>query len=352
LGFAQLLLRSKQEPLTEHQRSQVQRIVGSGEHLLALLNDVLALARIESGSLSISVENVELDYILEECREIALRLAAGTEVTIRPERVAAGVARRIRADPTRLRQVLLNLIANAIKYNRPGGEVGVEVTGDATCVTLAVVDTGLGIAKEHHGELFTPFSRLGHENSAIEGTGIGLSLSRKLAYLMGGRLEFDSEQAIGSRFAISLPAGHSTPAADPLVRTETASWLFEPPVRYRVLYVEDNPGNLVLMQGIFDELQAFELLTAVDGERGVECARRSLPQLILMDLNLPGMSGFDALTALKVNPRTASIPVIAITADAMPATADRCQRAGFDAYLTKPLHIERLVEHLGRVFQQ
>lgn len=348
LGFAQLLEAGRTDPLTERQRSQVQYILKAGDHLLDLINEVLDLARIETGRLSVSIEEVSLGAALGESLAVIAPIADRRKITVTaPD--ADGLP-AVRADFIRLKQVLLNLLSNAVKYNNEGGSVTVTVTddGDDQPVGIAVADDGPGIPADRRDELFQPFNRLGAETSEVEGTGIGLALSKALIELMGGTIDVESGPGQGAVFRIRVPRGTMPTASAPPTAPDpepasTGARL--------VLYVEDNPANIRLIREVIDEWGDMAVITAHTGELGLEMAIDHRPDVILMDINLPGMNGLATLAALKRDPRTRAIPVIALSADAMPKAVARGREAGFQTYLTKPVKIPELRQALARALE-
>jgi len=341
LGFAQLLQRDKKEPLTERHRERVHQILKGGEHLLRLIDDILDLSRIEAGNVSISAESVGVAEVLSEVR-----------VTLEPTAVRAGVqidletptelAATVRADRTRFAQILMNYGSNAIKYNRPGGRVIFALQASKPgFVRVEVSDTGVGIPLEKQDKIFQPFQRAGQETGPIEGTGIGLAISRRLAELMGGVVGFQSEQGQGSRFWVELPA-HVEPASAGAGVAAGRSSRLDNEGKGLILYVEDNPANISFMVDLLEVFEGLDLLTAPTAELGVELARSRQPRIIIMDINLPGMSGLDALKQLLAWPETAAIPVIALTAAASERDRQRGEQAGFYRYLTKPVKVSEL----------
>jgi PAS domain S-box-containing protein len=349
LGFAQLLGRDRKEPLSERHRERVAQILRGGEHLLRLIDDILDLSRIEAGHVSISTETVSVAEVLEEVRTTLEPTAARGDVTLS---VTSGAFPRVRVDRTRFVQIVMNFTTNAIKYNHPGGSVKVSASlaGDGM-VRVSVSDTGMGIPVDKQEKLFQPFQRAGQETGPIEGTGIGLVISKRLAELMGGRVGFRSAPGAGSDFWVELPAetakaGAMTP---PATEVEAAPRL-ERPSRHLVLYVEDNPANVAFMRDVLDELEGLELATAPTAEMGVELAIARRPDVIIMDINLPGMNGIEALAAIRAEPAIAAIPVIALTAAASERDRHRGAQAGFYRYLTKPVQVEELLGALESVF--
>ena len=346
LGFAQLIEMSGVNAQTRHRSGEIRQ---AGEHLLQLIDELLDLARIEVGRLNVRLEPVELQPVIEEAASLC-------RVSLRDHQVAVDVASTappvwVHVDRVRLRQILVNLLSNAIKYNREGGGVTVRyrLLGGRR-VWLEVTDTGLGIAREQMVKLFMPFERLGREEASVGGTGIGLALSKRLAELMHIELGAESTAGEGSTFWLDMPL------AEPAVRG--SMHLGEGALRprghqptVRVLYVEDNRANLALMEEFFHELPHLTLLSATDGLRGIAVAKAELPDLVLLDIQLPQMDGYAVLQALKGDPATRDIPVVAVTADAMPHDIKRGEAAGFSAYLVKPIRLDdvaRVVEELVR----
>ncbi|MBN9531638.1 MAG: response regulator [Alphaproteobacteria bacterium] len=346
LGFAQLLMRSTRDPLTDRQARQVGLIVKSGNHLLRLIDDVLDFSRIETGAIKLSLEPVWLPEMADEVHTNLVALAQRFDVLLRTE--LDGDLPPVLADRTRLIQVMINLGTNAIKYNRPGGEVVITAVADgADRLRLTVRDTGHGIAPGQLEALFEPFNRLGAEQGNVEGTGIGLTITKRLVELMNGRISVDSEVGKGSVFAVSLPV---TTSARPQAPAHGATGMAaRPGNRRKLLYVEDNPSNIELMRDLIDTLPGFELLVADRASTGLDLARAHRPDVIVLDINLPGMSGIELLGELKRRPETASTPVLALSAAAMEREIRRGHDAGFRHYLTKPLDISAFLAALEDV---
>ena len=346
LGFAQLLQMHPQVPLHPKQRDAVEQILKAGNHLLELINEILDLTRIESGRVNLTLENVDPHDVIEECLAYIAPLAKKRGV-----RVKAGEAPKHRlsivADRTRFKQVLLNLLSNAVKYNVDNGEV--ELSAQAVSperMRFSVRDTGPGIAPELQQEIFEPFSRLGAETSDIEGTGIGLTISRKLASLMGGRLDFESVVGEGSTFWVDLPASEHAVLEQEQAPEGSNVLPMMPDGVHKVLYVEDNPDNLNLMEHVMRMVPGVEMISAHTGELGVEMAEIHHPAVILMDINLPGISGIEALKRLRATPTTRDIPILAVSANVMPADIRHAMEAGFDAYITKPVNLREVIEYV------
>ncbi len=346
LGFAQLM-QSSTPPPTDSQQRSIERILKSGWYLLELINEILDLARIEAGNVILSQEPVALAAVLLECRAMIESEAQerGIALTFPPH----GIPHFLSADRTRLKQVLINLLSNAVKYNRPGGAVTVECKlAGSDAVAISVSDTGLGLAPEQIAQLFQPFNRLGREAGTVEGTGIGLVVSRQLVEMMGGRIEVQSTVGVGSRFGFEMRLS-TAPRLDPALLEHAAPARRPLPAgkaQRTLLYVEDNPSNLELVAQIIARRPDLRLLAAVDGTQGIELARAHLPAVILMDINLPGISGIDAMKILHADPATRHIPIIALSANAMPHDVQKALAAGFSSYITKPFNVQQFVDTL------
>jgi len=347
LGFSQLLQLNR--ALDTRSAGYVHEILRAGHHLLELINEVLDLARIESGRLSLSPEPLPLDDLVREAQTLVQPLAQQREVTLH---LAALQGLVVRADRLRLKQVLLNLLSNAVKYNRPGGTVQVDaLLQDMFTVRIRVRDTGIGIAAENLTQLFQPFSRV--SGTTAEGTGIGLSISQRLVVMMGGRIGVNSKPGVGSEFWVELPSDR---LADPPPPRNTqdkpeAAPVPQPGRHARVLYVEDNPANLKLVEQIVQRHANVELLMAPSGSLGLDLARSHRPDLLLLDIHLPDIDGFQVLEQLRADAQTRLIPVVAVTAQAMPEDVKRVLAAGFDGYLAKPLDLASFDALLERMLQ-
>ncbi len=340
LGFAQVL---EMRHLDPKDREYVEQIHRAGDHLLELINDLLDLSGIEAGRLAVAIEPVVLGPILEQAVQMVRGRTAAQGIHIEVPEPDGDV---VLADPTRLRQILVNLLSNAVKYNRPQGSVTLTFEPrEASQIRISVIDTGPGIAADKMSRIFTPFDRLGAERSTINGTGIGLALSLHLATLMGGELGVTSIEGEGSTFFLDLPVGQKrepNSAESPAFADTT-----QRPVQ--VLYVEDNPANLKVVAAMLSMRPNTRIVAATRGEEGLDLARNIRPDAILLDIHLPGMDGFEVLAALKTDEATRNIPVIAISADAMPAEIARGLKAGFTHYLTKPIALTDLVAALDEV---
>jgi signal transduction histidine kinase/ActR/RegA family two-component response regulator len=351
IGFSELMRMNVQaEPMTRRQSQAVDQILASGQHLLSLIEEVLDLARIEAGKMSMSIEAVDPHLVARQvCDSLRPQAeAAGVALTPPPPTAGFGVV----ADRTRLRQVLLNLVSNAIKYNRPGGAVFLQLHQTAEGVSLAVHDTGVGIPEDRMADLFQPFNRLGRETSEVAGTGIGLAVSRRLAEAMKGRLDATSNEGEGSVFTLSLPLARSLAPeviASPIPMLEMPVL---PGGAATLLYVEDNPSNIALMRHVIAALGGIRLHVAETGHEGLALARDLRPDVILLDINLPGLDGFELKARLDADPLTRGLPVLALSASAMPGDIKRGRAAGFREYLTKPLDIPVLARALNRALME
>ena len=344
LGFAQLL---EMDDLAPHQRENVAPILAGGYHLLELINEVLDISRIESGRIQLSPEAVPVETVLRETLDLIQPLAADSNVNVLGQ---YSQERHVKADHQRLKQVLLNLLTNAVKYNRRGGTVTVSYA-DAGIgrLRISVSDTGPGISLEMRERLFVPFDRLGAERQGIEGTGLGLVLSRRLVEAMGGTLGLDSTVGQGSTFWVDL-ALVEAPAGQPGREHEVTvprQERWEPAAT--VLYVEDNLSNLTLIERALAAHRNVKLLPAMQGRIGLDLAREHHPDLILLDLHLPDIHGVEVLDRLRAEPETREIPVIVISADATQGQIQRLRAAGARDYLTKPLDIAKLLKIVDEV---
>jgi PAS domain S-box-containing protein len=348
LGFAQLMASEVPAP-PPHQQRSIDQILKGGWYLLRLINEILDLAMIESGKVTMSQESMSIGEVLQDCHDM-----------VGPQAIKRGIVLEfpklerpyyIHADRTRIKQVMINLLSNAIKYNAPGGAVMVlcTVSGEGR-VRISVKDTGIGLAPEQVAHLFQPFNRLGQENQSEEGTGIGLVVTKQLVELMGGSIGVESSVGMGSVFWVEFAASDAPDllldSIDHLALERRNTAMPDQDEQPTLLYVEDNPANLALVEQLIARRGDMRLLTAVDGHLGIELARAYQPDLILMDINLPGISGYDALHLLREDPATRHIPVLALSANAMPRDIERGLEAGFFRYLTKPIRVREFMEAL------
>jgi PAS domain S-box-containing protein len=345
LGFAQVL---ELEKINPEQLDYVHEIRRAGDHLLELINELLDLSRIEAGKMAVVLQPVNVREATIDALQITQSLISARQIGFINKCDARAT---VLADPVRLKQILVNLLSNAAKYNRQGGRILLDChRRDDEHLRLSITDTGPGIPPEKQAHLFKPFERLGAEFREVDGTGIGLALSRQLAELMGGTLGLNSTPGEGTTFWADLPVAPETGKVEapalPGIETNTDTR------QIKVLYVEDNAANLRVIEAMFRHHPQLMLLSAANGEFGLELARRYRPNAILLDIHLPGMDGYAVLEALKADAATREIPVIALSADAMPIDVESGIQAGFRRYLTKPVKVEALMEALGSVLNR
>ena len=340
LGFAQLL---EMDALSPRQGESVGHILRAGRHLLGLINEVLDISRIEAGRMSLSLEPVPVRETLAQAMQLVQPAATALEVAVRADAIDDRL--HVLADRQRLQQVFLNLLSNAIKYNQPRGTVTVECRPvGAERLRVAVTDTGPGIAPDKLGRLFTPFDRLGAEAGGVEGTGLGLALSKALVEAMGGVLHVRSEPGSGSTFSVELAAVPGPTAADPSGAGAAAPTDGAAPARRRtILYIEDNLSNLRLVEAVLSRRPSITVLSAMQGQVGVDLARAHRPDLILLDRHLPDIPGDQVMRQLQADDDTRAIPVVILSADAIPSGIRAFLDAGARAYLTKPLDVRHLL---------
>ena len=341
LGFSQLL---ETENLDSIQTDYVKEISQAGNHLLALINEVLDLSKIESGKVELVLENYLLRDLVLDSIAMVQPMAMAKDISIE-NRIEAEPVMKIRVDQLRFKEVLVNLLSNAVKYNSDGGHITVNsmLVGN-NVIRINIIDDGPGMTIEQQELVFEPFNRLGAEYSNIEGTGIGLTIARKLVDLMHGQIGVQSIEGQGSTFWVEYPlldeqASLEMSTSEPATLPETKL-----ATRQRVLYIEDNPANLRLVQHLFERLENIHLFSAPNAELGIELAKSKKPALILLDINLPGMDGYEALSRLRNLEQTSHVPVIAISAAAMPRDIERGLAAGFRRYITKPIQVMDLLE--------
>ena len=351
LGFAQVMELGS-PPLTATQAQNTDHILKAGWYLLKLINEILDLAGIESGQVSFSREMVSLSDLMLEC-----------QVMVEPQASKHGIHMTfpqfdhplyVNADMTRLKQIVINLLSNAIKYNKENGTVVVDcIVKSPTCIRINVRDSGAGLPPEKMAQLFQPFNRLGQEGGGVAGTGIGLVVTKRLAEQMDGSIGVESTVGVGSVFWCEMPSAEAPEPASQ--RREAELWVHPEasttgPQR-TLLYVEDNPANMNLIEQLIERRPDIRLITAVNGTLGIKLARETLPQVILMDVNLPGISGIEALKILQENPTTAHIPVLALSANAMPRDIAKGLEVGFFRYLTKPIKVKEFMETLNAAME-
>ena len=346
LGFAQLMESGSPLPTPSQQRS-IAQILKAGWYLLELINEVLDLALIESGKLSVSPESVSLAEVIQECETMIEAQALKRDINVTFPKF--DIAYFVKVDRTRLKQAVINLLTNAIKYNCIGGTVVVTCIVNAPGrIRISVQDSGEGLSAEKIAQLFQPFNRLGQEMGGPEGTGIGLVTAKRLIELMDGKIGVESTVGKGSVFWIELNLTNERQHVIDATQSVTIA-----PMKSQdggqlrtVLYVEDNPANLMLVEDLIARQPDIHLLSATDGNKGIEIARASLPDMILMDINLPGISGIQALHILREDTATAHIPVVALSGNALPRDIKRGLEAGFFRYLTKPINVNEFMKTL------
>ena len=365
LGFAQLINAGSPTP-TPTQKKSLDQILLAGWYLLDLINEILDLALVESGKLSLELEPVALAGVLHDCRTMIEPQADQRGISLRYDPLEANFL--VLADGMRLKQVLINLLSNAIKYNRPGGTVVVACTEVADMhVRIGVKDTGEGLSPEQIAQLFQPFNRLGQESRTDQGTGIGLVMTKRLVGLMGGTIHVESAVGSGSTFWIEMRLTRAqTPslvvASAPDRAADSGSAAASAPVKLAallksdaptrtLLYIEDDPANLLLIESLMGHRPDIHLLSAPDGSQGLALAKAHLPDVILTDIHLPGISGMELLKILQDSPATAHIPVVALSANAIPSDINKGLAAGFYRYLTKPIKIDVFMATLDAALQ-
>lgn len=360
MGFSQLLQMDTDQPLNESQRENVDEILKGGEHLLELINEVLDLAKIEAGRIDLSNETIVLGEVVAESLQLITPLAQrrGIEISLAQDGVDITFGllllqhHAVRADRTRLKQVLLNLLSNAVKYNRKNGKIIIACNNIGNHrIRISITDTGAGLTQAQQSQLFKTFNRLGAERSKIEGTGIGLVITKNIVELMGGNIGIESTPGEGSTFWIELPSDAPYPTQknradekEAMQSPATAS----PEHEHTVLYIEDNPVNLRLVTQLLDRQPNIHLWSAHEPLLGFELAAEHKPDLVLLDINLPGMDGFEVFKQLRQREATCDIPVIAISANAMPEEIEKGLKAGFDDYITKPIDVTALLNAVDK----
>ena len=355
LGFTQLLELESPSP---NQAESVQHISRAGRHLLSLINEVLDISRIEAGRLALTPEPIELGEFLQLAVDLIRPMAERQDIELSIEPSNAKLPHRVLADRQRFQQVLLNLLSNAVKYNRPSGRVTVSYRDDGPRLRISVTDTGRGIEPEKLARLFLPFERLGAETTEVEGSGIGLALSRGIVTALDGELNVESRVGEGSTFWVSLPRTESQPIApvvEPPPKPAAAPSPAPPKApaagTYKLLYIEDQDLNLRLVERILNAHPQYRLLTAMQGGLGLDLAREHQPDLIFLDLNLPDMTGDEVLRRLKSDPTMQAIPVIMVSADAMGDRIEQLIELGAVGYLTKPYKLAEFLRMIQETLQ-
>ena len=354
LGFTQVLQMADNLDLTDKQLRAFEIIRKSGEHLLQLINRILELSRIEAGNLELELCSLAPAPLIEECIEMMAGAAQMKSISITNEADGADLP-LVLTDASRTRQILLNLLSNAIKYNHDGGSVVVRAKPrDGVGLRINIIDSGYGFSDHEHARVFEPFDRLGKADSETPGAGIGLAISKQLIEAIGGAIDFSSKAGAGSDFWIDLPLCDATeqPPIAVLESDATPVHRHSNRRRRRVLYIEDNMTNFELMENIFEDVENAELLHTPDAESGIELATANPPDLILMDISLPGMDGIEATRILQSQSRTRAIPVIGISAAAMADDLERARDVGFHAYKTKPFQIDEFLHTIHLVMDQ
>jgi len=352
-GFSQLLLIDEDHPLSGEQKELVSHIQKGGDHLLNLINEILDLAKIEAGQISIFMEAVDPVTLLKDCSMLIQPLANKRKIEYSIETKEANNL-KVHADLTRLKQVLLNLLSNGVKYNRESGKLTVSLESTVNHMFFRISDTGKGIAEDKLQYLFEPFNRLGQESGDVEGTGIGLTITRHIVHLMNGEIGVESQVDVGSTFWIKIPLSTENKTAE-IEEKENMEKDNDPQniqeKKFKVLYVEDNPINLKLVEKIFQKFPQITLMSAPTGPLGLEFALGTRFDLIILDINLPGLNGFEIMEQLKHHEETKGIPVMALSANAMQKDIDQGIAAGFFKYITKPININKLVEAVNEALK-
>ena len=351
LGFSQLLQLDSKNPLKPMQDENVERILKAGAHLLELINEVLDLSKIESGALNLNTGNVSLSYLIKEVHELLEPMA--TKNNINFEYVLdEDQSIRVLADRMRLKQALLNLASNAIKYNRPNGKIKIFYNkSQDEKIKISVSDTGLGIKKEDLKRIFEPFHRVQSSSQSIEGTGIGLAISEQLIISMQGRIDVESELGKGSCFSITLPEGDANINSEKPAPPElTTLGKRSNNKNYKILYIEDNLANMELVGSALFRPN-INFLQAPDARVGIDIAKAHRPDLILIDINLPGMDGFEALRVIREDPSIGATPIFALSANNLESDIQRGLTNGFDEYIPKPIQISNFIEKVNSVLK-
>lgn len=349
IGFSQILQMDKENPLSKEQNESVVEILKAGKHLLVLINEILDLSKIESGNLSISIENVKVETIVRETVSMIYPMAESYGIKLITGESEC-CKEYVKTDLTRIKQVMINLISNAIKYNKDDGEVKFYCEKIEEKIRFNIVDTGIGITKNNLKNIFQPFQRLDFNNSEIEGTGIGLTVAEQLVKAMDGEIYVESVVGEGSHFYVEIPISN-----DILVHDEEFSSLninnSEIKNKFKILYVEDNPANLKLIQKLVSSIPGTEFFSAVMGETSIELAKAHKPDLIILDINLPGISGYEVFERFKLYEETKDVPVVALSANAMNKDIEKAKKMGFKEYFTKPVDGEKFIKKIHEIIR-
>ena len=355
LGYAQLLLQNKKEPVSDTQQRQINQILKSGQHLLLLINDILDLSRIETGQVAFEVSAMDAASAVEECVGLITGLAEKSDLEI-VNHLKSNPPPPVLADAIRLKQALLNLLSNALKFNAPGGRVDVSARPlNAKFVRISISDTGIGIPEEKAAELFEPFGRLDAERRGIEGTGIGLTITKQLVERMNGTIGYSSKPGKGSTFWLDIPTaapGVSEGRAAAGGGGQDLDAVETDARRTVILYIEDDLSNRQLFKEVIGHLPGAKLLSAHSAEEDIQIASHTRPDIIVMDINLPGISGLEAVRILREDANTKRIPVIALSAAAMPGDIEKGERAGFFRYMTKPFIVDEIIATIGDALEK
>ena len=350
IGFTEFVMVNEKESISENQRDSLSQVLKAGRHLLTLIDDILDLAKIEASTVALSIEAVEPSAVVDEC--VALTASYGAERNVSVwNKITETPLPSIDVDRTRFKQVLLNLLSNAIKYNSKGGKVIIErAPTEDGMLKIGVRDDGPGIPEDQMVHLFDPFDRLGAENSAIEGTGIGLTITKRLVDNMGGEITVDSVMGKGSTFWVEFPLSNQVVTL-PTLDADSEQEQSGTTAVGKILYVEDNPANLDLVRKIFGETPGIVMVDAPTGELGLERARAERPNVILIDINLQGINGYDVLETLRAMPETEHIPVIALSDAPTEAERKQGEKAGFFGFLAKPVATAKLTETVEKALE-
>lgn len=351
IGFSQVLL---YDELSSEQKDNIGEILNAGKHLLTLIDEVLDLSEVESGHMKVNLVPVEIKELIDDCISLSQPLAGRFNVKIVVKRIQDVP---VLADYTRLKQVILNLLSNATKYNRKGGTVTIHTSFiPAQNIRITVEDTGKGLSFEQKNRIFEPFDRMDHQNSAIEGSGIGLVITKKIIEMMDGKIDFTSKERQGSKFWVDIPLAEDIKPKknnicnQQLTSMETAPQIEEKNIHSpkKILIMEDNLANLKLVEKIIAKQKNLKLITAINPVIGMILANSQKPDLILLDINLPVMDGYEVLEKLRKNDITKNTPVVAITADAMKENLEKGSSNGFSEYITKPIEIDSLLQSINK----